>query len=383
MYPISRTSGSAVAGAAYRSGSSVVAAAAYRSNGKLKDINGKTHDYSRKSGVIYANILLPKGAPERFKDRQTLWQEVERVEKRKDSRLARQFEASFPPEIGRDDQLKMLEDFIVEHFVSRGMIADYALHDKGNGNAHFHVLLTTRSVTMDGFGKKNRDWDNWGKGDLAVECRDDWAASCNAVFERLGLPDRIDPRSYKDQGLAIEPTKSLGKKQNQLEKKGIKTVRGNINRQIIARNAKRLDMENDRITLFEPSAVEEKGSIQVRPEEVKAAKEVIKRETAIVDDLREIKEIIKEFEQQLIFWKSQGDKKQVTQVAQSMAEVQERLSREYGITGAQIEGVIREKEGHLYWAETILKDHQTTSERVTPAKEEEKSIEQEIEIERE
>ena len=124
---------SATGASAYRSGTSVVAASSYRASDRIKsEVDGRTHDYTRKSGVVFSQIMLPSRAPERFKDRATLWNEVERVELavRKDAQFARQWEVSFPPEFSREDQIALASEFVRDYFVSQGMIADMAIHDR-------------------------------------------------------------------------------------------------------------------------------------------------------------------------------------------------------------------------------------------------------------
>ena len=280
LYIIGRGGGrptSAMAAAAYRSGSSltvkanVVAAAAYRSNGKLKDADGHTHDFSRKHGVAYSEIFLPKNAPKSFSDRQTLWLEVERAEnkstRRATAQFARQFQASIPKEFSREDQLTLIREFVTSNFTKNGMIADVALHDKGDGNPHTHVLLTTRSVTLNGFGNKNRNWNNWKNKDFGLIWRHDWATRCNSVYERLGLPDRIDPRSFEERGIKKEVQIHLGKEANQLEKRGEKTELGDKNRAIIARNVVKEQELMSRTVLYMPPEQIEPEAKPVESEE--------------------------------------------------------------------------------------------------------------------
>ena len=230
--------GSASAASAYVSGS-IVAAAAYRAHDRLtQTADGKVHDYTKKRGIVHTQIMLPENAPERFADRSTLWNEVEAVEKRKDAQLARQYQAALPAEFSGEEQLRLIQEFIKDNFVERGMIADFAIHDKNDGNPHFHCLLTTRHVTKSGFGNKNREWEDFQrdkrKRSLYKSIRYDFAVRCNRLYQQKGMPDRIDPRKCAEQGKAYEPTVHLGKDANQLEKKGIRTELGDENRRILA-----------------------------------------------------------------------------------------------------------------------------------------------------
>ena len=237
-------------------GRSAVAAAAYRAGEKLKnERDGVTHDYSPRSsmsaaayqsgehlgeadfthkrGVIYTEIILPNNAPKEYADRSTLWNAVETVEKRRDAQTAREIDVALPIELNRPEQIKLLQDYISENFTKHGMIADFAIHDKNDGNPHAHILLTTREVSEAGFGKKNREWN---KPEYLLKWRENWAKTCNREFERLGLDERIDHRTLEAQGVDREPTIHVGVEGYALEKKGIVTERMRRNRAIIERN---------------------------------------------------------------------------------------------------------------------------------------------------
>ena len=175
-------------------GRSAVAAAAYRSGERIRNnYDGVLHNYTRKNGVVYSQILLPKNAPSRFADRGTLWNEVEAGE-RKNGRLAREVVLALPREFGQEEQKAAVAEYC-QTFTEMGMIADYAIHDKGDGNPHAHIMLTDRPLTADGFAKKkNRDWN---KDELIEEWRAAWAEICN---RRLPQQERIDHRSYERRG---------------------------------------------------------------------------------------------------------------------------------------------------------------------------------------
>ena len=106
-------------------GKSVVAAAAYRSGTKLaNEWDGMTHDYTRKGGVVHAEIMLPAHAPPEFQDRAILWNSVEQIEKSKDSQLAREVEVALPVELSREQQLSLVRSYVKDNFVDKGMCAD-------------------------------------------------------------------------------------------------------------------------------------------------------------------------------------------------------------------------------------------------------------------
>jgi uncharacterized protein YoxC len=264
---IGRSSGrSAVGSAAYRAAEKLksVEAAAYRSGQDLgSEGNEITHDYTRKKGVVHKEILLPDNAPKEYEDRQTLWRAVEAKERRRDARLAREIEVALQIEFDLEEQKALLREYIRENFVDKGMIADFAVHNKGNGNPHAHIMLTTRHVTPDGFEGKNRDWD---EDTELLKWRENWAVINNRKFEEKGLDARIDHRSYKAQGIDREPTIHLGYEVAALEKKGIRTERGDLNREISRRNAERAQKAERKQELTE-SATNENPAIEESPVE--------------------------------------------------------------------------------------------------------------------
>ena len=132
-------------------GRSAVAAAAYQSGEQLyNDYDGITHDYTKKTGVLFSEILLPDMAPAEWADRQTLWNAVEQAEKAKDSRLARQLIVALPTELTMQDWQAMLHQFVLEECVAKGMCADFAIHDTDGHNPHAHIMLTVRPLDANG-----------------------------------------------------------------------------------------------------------------------------------------------------------------------------------------------------------------------------------------
>ena len=109
------------------------------------------HDYTRKRGIVHSEILLPPNAPPDFQDRGTLWNSVEQIEKACNSQLARELEVALPIELSREEQVRLVRAYCSSQFVSRGMCADFNIHDTGSGNPHAHILLTMRP--MDERGK--------------------------------------------------------------------------------------------------------------------------------------------------------------------------------------------------------------------------------------
>lgn len=187
-----------------RPGSKVVAAAAYRAGARLTDRSrGEVHDYSRRKGVAHAEIMTPPGSAAWLADRELLWSAVEALEVRKDAQLAREFNMALPHELGAVERLQLVRDFVASQFVTRGMVADIALHDpirelgQDMRNVHAHVLLTMRRATATGLDRvKTREWNS---RELLATWRTAWADACNRALERVGQRARIDHRSLEVQ----------------------------------------------------------------------------------------------------------------------------------------------------------------------------------------
>ena len=244
-------------------GKSAVAASAYRSGEKIKnEYDGIVHDFTRKGGIAHTEILLPENAPQEFLDRGTLWNSVEKIEKSKNSQLAREIEVALPKELDREKQIELIREYVKENFVKVGMCADIALHDKNDGNPHCHILLTMRPLNEDTtWGAKSKkeyildenrekiklkngnyktrkiNTTDWNEQDKAEEWRKAWADITNKYLEENSIQNKVDHRSYLRQGIEQIPTIHLGVSATQMEKKGIATDRGNINREIKHQNA--------------------------------------------------------------------------------------------------------------------------------------------------
>ena len=243
-------------------GKSAVAASAYRSGEKIKnEYDDILHDFTRKGGIAHTEILLPQNAPQEFLDRGTLWNSVEKIEKSKNSQLAREIEVALPKELDREKQINLVREYVKENFIKVGMCADIALHDKNDGNPHCHILLTMRPLNEDTtWGAKSKkeyildengekvklkngnyktrkiNTTDWNEQDKAEEWRKAWADITNKYLEENSIQDKVDHRSYQRQGIEQIPTIHLGVSATQMEKKGIATDRGNINREIKHQN---------------------------------------------------------------------------------------------------------------------------------------------------
>ncbi|WP_052027052.1 MobQ family relaxase [Rhodovulum sp. PH10] len=222
-------------------GRSAVAAAAYRSGTLLHDDRlGQTFDYRPRHAVMHEAILAPEDAPAWMTDRPRLWNAVEVAEKRKDAQLAREVQVALPHELTPEQRAELVTQFVRDEFVSRGMVADLAIHaphQQGDErNYHAHITLTMREIDGDGFGKKCRDWN---RSELLEHWRENWADRVNAALEREGHEARIDHRSLEAQGIEREPQPKLGPAASEMERCGIQTDRGDMLRAVLARNAER------------------------------------------------------------------------------------------------------------------------------------------------
>lgn len=245
-------------------GKSAVAGAAYQSGEKLfSEYDQKMKDYTRKKGIVYTEIMLPANAPPEYADRQVLWNSAEEAEKQWNSQLARRFVLTFPREVPLEHYPQMVQEYCMEHFVSKGMCCDFAIHDPDppRHNSHCHVMLIMRAMDehgkwlaksrkvydLDENGEKIRlpsgNWKShkedrvdWNEQYHGEEWRHGWEVVQNRYLEMVGSPERVDLRSYERQGLDILPTVHMGVSVTQMEKRGIQTNIGNLNRDIKAAN---------------------------------------------------------------------------------------------------------------------------------------------------
>lgn len=195
-----------------RDGRSSVAAAAYRAGDRLYIEREATHhDYTRRSGVVHAEVVLPDGAPAWMADRERLWNAVENTEKRKDARLCKEVEIALPKELDHDGNIHLARQFSTQVLAAEGVAVDCAIHDDGNGNPHAHLLMPTRTLAPDGFGKKNRKLDD--KAFLeGVRIR--WQDFCNTALDRAGVDAQVDHRTLEAQGIDREPDQHRGPNQS-------------------------------------------------------------------------------------------------------------------------------------------------------------------------
>lgn len=248
-------------------GHSVLAKAAYNARDKLRDeYYVKIHDYSKKDDLVFSKMFLPEHIPKEFSNREYLWNSVEKIEKSKNSQLARNLLFTLPRELNEEDRIKLISEFIEENFTSKGMIADCNIHNPtasdNEEQPHAHILLTLREIDEQGNWKpksrkvyildengekiklksgnyKSRkvNLNDWNEPNKAKEWRENFSKKANEYLAKNNIQKRIDPRTFEEQGREELPQIHLGTSSYQMEKKGIQTERGNHNRKIIALNA--------------------------------------------------------------------------------------------------------------------------------------------------
>jgi len=231
-----------------KSGASAVASAAYRSGSRLRDERlDRSHDFSAKRGVVHSEVLLPENAPEAWRDRERLWNDVDAFEVRKDAQLAREVEFALPREMTQAQGMELARDFVQSEFVDRGMIADLNVHwdmaEDGMPKPHAHVMLTMRAVDENGFGQKVRDWN---RTEMVERWRERWAEIANERLAELDIDARIDHRSLEAQGIALEPQTQIGASALRIEGEGIETAdRAEMHRKLARGNGERIIANTD------------------------------------------------------------------------------------------------------------------------------------------
>ena len=239
---------------------SVVAQAAYQSGEKLyNERDHRTKNYSRKQGVVYKEIMLPAHAPPEYRDRETLWNAVEKAEQNWNAQLARRFVIALPVELPIEQCIDLIREHCREQFVEEGMIADIAVHDldPAGHNPHAHVMLTMRPLDKDGrwMEKAHKEYvldengerirtaggswktrkintTDWNNPDNARKWRQAWEDLQNRYLEQAGRTERVSLKSYKARGIEQIPTIHMGPDVAALERKGVQTEIGDLNREI-------------------------------------------------------------------------------------------------------------------------------------------------------
>ena len=306
---------------------SAVASAAYISCEKIKnEWDGEVHDYHNKKGLLHSEIFFPENVPIALKDRTTLWNSVELNEKASNAQLARNFIIALPKELSFEENKRLITDFIQENFVSKGMIADLAIHDESNeenNNIHAHIMTTLRPINEKGewLAKSKKEYvldekgekiklksgnyktrkvelTNWNDKGNAEKWIENFARLCNQYLEKNHKEKRVDHRSYKRQGIEEITTIHLGAAASALERKGIETDKGNINREIKKHNSlvKEIREKIAELTSWIGSLI---GNLQSKYDEYKQDKK---------DELENKAELFNLYEYISIYNEIQGEK---------------------------------------------------------------------------
>ncbi|TBA72880.1 Ti-type conjugative transfer relaxase TraA [Rhizobium ruizarguesonis] len=243
-------------------GRSAVASAAYRAAERLtNERDGLTHDFSNRTGVEHAEIVLPAGSSAYWAmKRSALWNAAERVEKRSDARIAREFEIALPHELTPDQRLALTRAFAEDLANRYGAAVDFAIHRPGGAsdirNSHAHLMMTTREVTETGLGDKtllereNR-WllaNHLPPSQLQLkDLRQAWEHLANRHLAMAGHDIRIDHRSHLEAGITIAPTEHVGVHATEINRQGGEVSRVRIDRQSADRNAETIRRRPDEI----------------------------------------------------------------------------------------------------------------------------------------
>ena len=243
---------------------SVISSAAYQSGEKLRsELDNRNRNYpTRTERIVYTEIMLPENAPHEYADRETLWNSVEMNEKQSNAQYARRFVMALPRELSYEDNLDFVRLYCQQQFVSKGMCVDLAYHYDESDNPHVHILTTMRAIdvhgkwlpkcrkeyVLDEDGQRIRlpsgEWKSrrvnttdWNDPVNLEKWRHEWEILQNAYLEQAGCPERIDMRSFERQENDLVPTVHLGPEASAMERRGIRTFLGDMNRDIAKHNA--------------------------------------------------------------------------------------------------------------------------------------------------
>ncbi|EJU1613147.1 MobA/MobL family protein [Salmonella enterica] len=263
---VSRSSG--------KKSASSVAASAYQNRARYTDERtGTTYDYTKKGGLYYSGILAPENAPESLTSSPlALWNTIEAIEKRKDARLAKDFKISLPIELSPEQNKALILDFAQQAFVSKGMIVDLAIHDIDT-QPHSHIKTTTRELTPEGFGKKEREWD---KTETTLYWRELWAKVANEHLLKAGHDTTISHLTLKEQ---MKEALEEMEKTTDLEEK-------------IKFASKAIELNRPAMKTISKKDWGDPKFQEIRKQEQEAKKEVLKKaENFRIKNTRELKEI--------------------------------------------------------------------------------------------
>ena len=337
-------------------GRSAVACAAYRSGEKLIDERyGKEQDYTKKTGVDFKNIYAPIYTKPSLTNRQTLWNAVEKAERRKDATLAREFEIAFPHELNQRQREQLLDELCSQIVNRHSVVVDaviHAPHTRGGSderNYHAHIMFTSRHIDQDtgGFSsKKNREFNKEQSAETIKQWRSDFADLCNKYLEQANSLERVDHRSNADRGIDLEATWHEGvavtamkrryerEQLKPIEERNLKIIMPTIaleNDAIRARNAEKLEYEQIIKGLDQEIILEERRLNQLKLEQQQAEQRTAAAPRAELDQLEQNYDAIKQRNSEL-----EGQIKQL--------EANEPPAKKYGMFG---------NKDHTDWAQRL------------------------------
>lgn len=248
---------------------SVVAAAAYRSGELLRDEKDMSDKFYKREVAPETYLLHPANAPEWARDREQLWNTVEKFEKSFNAQLAREINIALPRELSEEQQTKLALEFCQKNFVDEGMVADISIHRDKEDNPHFHVMLTLRKIDDNGnfMPKCRRVYDldkngnkiplpsgkdykthrenltNWNDKETLMKWRESWQDITNLYLERNGFSERISCLSYTNQNITLMPTIHEGPNIHQAHLKNQETEVTNYNKQVREYNKTVIELE--------------------------------------------------------------------------------------------------------------------------------------------
>ena len=354
-------------------GRSMVAAAAYRSGENLtNEQDGRAHKYqNRASDIEFKRVLVPTDRTLSELKRSTLWNAAEAAEKRKNSRTGREFVLALPHELNQEQRAQLAQDFALELVKRYKVAADVCIHkpskDGDERNYHAHILITTRSVSVSNdenltpvFGDKaplewsdkQRQEKGLRKGaDEIEDLRKTWETLANKSLERAGQKERIDCRTNEAQGIERIPEKHQGHRVTALERKGIRTHRGNKNRSIRQKNEllKRVEAtHNSAIALLKRE--QQRAEEQAKPPPVEPSR----LKVAVVWTLSLVSQRARELLEQLKAQKEEAKKRAEKQRAKS-EEAKQLAAKEMKRLEAKKEGHRRKQRDAEFYKNTYKK----------------------------
>lgn len=330
-------------------GRTATASSAYRNACEITDERtGLKHDYTKKQGVVSSECFIIENNQRLEIDRGELWNLAEKTEKRKDARTAREILVNLPHELSKSERKNLVDDFTNSVAKKYGVAVDYAIHlpDKQGDqrNHHCHIMITTRTANIENGKlslneKSSLELSNKKLADLKLpktqeqikSLRAEWSETANRHLENAGLEQRIDHRSFAERGIDLKPTIKMGKTASEMERRGISTIKGDLNRQIKA--------DNEQIQTLENSIYIDKGRLSARKElDDKREQE----KTNLLDSLRQKYKkddepnITDKYQQ----WKAEREQERLAkeqqaleqqrraEIAQKLAEEQQRLEQQ-------------------------------------------------------